>query len=174
MLLENLKNFRVSKGEPDIRGWEVVTSDKRKIGEIHELVIDTVDMKVRYLDVEVDGKILDVKGNSHVLVPIAGAQLDDDDNRVYLDEISTEELKALPPYDHRRITRDFETNIASWFRKATGTGSSGSAPLLTPTPAGEDPFYNQEHFSERRFWGDRRKGREESSYLTPEDREKLS
>ncbi|MFN2443472.1 MAG: PRC-barrel domain-containing protein, partial [Thermoanaerobaculia bacterium] len=120
MLLSGLKDLRVSKDDPDIRGWEVVTADKKKVGKVHELVIDTVDMMVRYLDVDVDGKILDVKGGSHLLIPIAGAQLDDADNRVYLTDITVEELRALPPYDHRRITRDFETNIASWFERTRG------------------------------------------------------
>ncbi|HVR44794.1 MAG TPA: PRC-barrel domain-containing protein [Thermoanaerobaculia bacterium] len=174
MLLDNLKGYRVSKGEPDIRGWDVVASDKRKIGEVHELVIDTIDLKVRYLDVEVDEKILDAKGSSHVLVPVAGAKLDDDDNRVYLDRVSSEELKALPAYDHRSITRDFETNIASWFRRATGetepTPTPAPAPAAdTPSPQRDD-FYQQEHLSDRKFWGERRKGRESQTYVTPDEK----
>jgi hypothetical protein len=182
MLLSDLKDLRVAKGEPDIRGWDVVTADRKKMGKVHELVIDTIDMKVRYLDIDVDGKILEVKEKSHVLIPIAGAQLDDEDNRVYLNEITVEELRALPPYDHRRITRDFETNLASWFHRSRATPET--APPVTPAPdrsvappppaAPEgtdtaDPFYEQEHLSDRRFWGERRKGREETSYVTPED-----
>ena len=178
MLLDQFKGYRVSKGEPDIRGWDVVTTDKRKIGEVHELVIDTVDLKVRYLDVEVDGKVLDLKSNSHVLVPIAGAQLDDDDNRVYLDRISTDELKSLPPYDHRRITRDFENNVTGWFRKATSSDTDIPATPPAPTPATttpatsateRDPFYDQEPFSDREFWRGRRKGRETETYVKPEE-----
>ena len=182
-ILHNLKGFRVRKGEPDIRGWDVVTSDKKKIGEVHELIVDTVDLKVRYLDVDVDHKILDTKKNSHVLIPIAGAQLDDDDNRVYLEEISLQELLALPPYDHRAITREYETNIASWFQKASrrDTVAQPVAPLSAPatapgvttsttglgamSPSQSDEFYRQEHFSDNRFWGKRRTGRENDLYL---------
>jgi hypothetical protein len=177
-LLHDLKQFRVRKGEPDIRGWDVVTADKKRIGEVHELIVDTVDMKVRYLDVDVDNKILDTKKNSHVLIPIAGAQLDDDDNRVYLEQISVDELMALPPYDHRKITREYETNVAGWFEKAR---RPNPAPATNPAPpqradsvqaAGvtnaDDGFYRQEHFSDRRFWGNRRKGREEVGYFEHE------
>jgi hypothetical protein len=231
MLLSDLKELRVSKDDPDIRGWDVVTADKKKMGKVHELVIDTIDMKVRYLDIDVDGKILDVKGGSHVLLPIAGAQLDDEDNRVYLTDITVDELRALPPYDHRRITREFENNIGSWFDRARGAGSATAATAATtaayderrpvddrppesrpvdyrpeprrddprpveshpdtrsvdpraadaqpldrqpgePLPRADttsDPFYEKEHFSDRNFWGRRRKGREDKSYVTPDE-----
>ncbi|HEY0787166.1 MAG TPA: PRC-barrel domain-containing protein [Thermoanaerobaculia bacterium] len=190
MLLGDLKDLRVSKGEPDIRGWDVVTADKKKMGKVHELVIDTIDMKVRYLDIDVEGKILDLKEKTHILIPIAGAQLDDDDNRVYLTEITVDELRALPPYDHRRITRDFETNIASWFHRARGVEPRPTDTVAPPvtaaerpatTPPGEtlppradaaDPFYEQEHFSDRGFWGRRRQGREDASYVAPEERDR--
>lgn len=179
-ILHDLKGFRVRKGEPDIRGWDVVTSDKKKIGEVHELIVDTVDMKVRYLDVDVDSKVLETKKNSHVLIPIAGAQLDDDDNRVYLEEISVQELLALPPYDHRAITREYETNIASWFQKASRRDAVSTTPVTTGSdldpaatrrepvampPDANDEFYKQDHFSEGRFWGERRAGRENDAYL---------
>ncbi|HSN68345.1 MAG TPA: PRC-barrel domain-containing protein, partial [Thermoanaerobaculia bacterium] len=162
MLLSELKDLRVSKGEPDIRGWDVVTADRKKMGKVHELVIDTIDMKVRYLDVDVDGKILDLKDATHMLIPIAGAQLDDDDNRVYLNEITVDELRALPPYDHRRITREFEANIASWFTRSRATAPAPetlppvtatekplapAAGTIDPPPAAADPFYEQEHLS---------------------------
>jgi hypothetical protein len=234
MLLSDLKDLRVSKDDPDIRGWDVVTADKKKMGKVHELVIDTIEMKVRYLDIDVDGKILEVKGGSHVLLPIAGAQLDDEDNRVYLTDITVDELRALPPYDHRRITREFETNIGSWFDNARGAGRAGAAtaaayddrrpvdgrpldtrpldappadlmredrrpidprpevrrddprpvetrdadsrPLdrrpaepLPPADTTADPFYEKEHFSDRNFWGRRRKGREDERYVIPDE-----
>lgn len=185
MLLSELKDLRVSKGEPDIRGWDVVTADRKKMGKVHELVIDTIDMKVRYLDIDVDGKILDLKSATHMLIPIAGAQLDDEDNRVYLTEITVDELRALPPYDHRRITRDFETNIASWFNRSRGTTpapetlppvTATERPLAPPPTATidppsdtADPFYEQEHLSDRGFWGKRRRGREDEAYIAPEE-----
>lgn len=159
LLLSEMKRFRVSKDDADIRGWDVVTSDKKRIGKVHELVVDTVAMKVRYLDIDVDGSILETKKNSHILVPIAGAQLDDDDNRVYLEQISLTEVTALPPFDHRPITREFESNIAGWFKRSTAP--SGSAET--------DDFYEQEQFSDRNFWGRRRAGREDRPYIAEDE-----
>lgn len=158
MPLHEMKKFRVSKDEPDIRGWEVVTSDHKKIGKVHELIVDTLAMKVRYLVVDVDGSVLSTKTSSHVLIPIAGAQLDDDDNRVYLD-IDVAKVVALPPYDDRPISRDYETTIARLF------GSSDE----TTAPAADRDFYDQKPYADGDFWGKRRAGREDRSYITPAD-----
>lgn len=155
--LHEMKKFRVAKDEPDIRGWEVVTSDHKKIGKVHELIVDTLEMKVRYLVVDVDKNILSTKTSSHTLIPIAGAQLDDDDNRVYLD-LDLARVVALPPYDDRPLTRDYETTIARLF------GSSDET-----TASSDRDFYSQKQYQDREFWGKRRAGREDSSYITPAD-----
>ncbi len=158
MPLHEMKKFRVSKDEPDIRGWEVVTSDHKKIGKVHELIVDTLAMKVRYLVVDVDGSILSTKKNSHVLIPIAGAQLDDNDNRVYLD-LDVAKVVALPPYDDRPISRDYETTIARLFG-----GSDETAPV-----GSDKDFYDQKPYADRDFWGRRRAGREDTAYIGPSE-----
>lgn len=50
--LSELKDFRVAEGEPDIRGWDVRTSDRQKVGEVEDLLVDTAEMKVRYIEVK--------------------------------------------------------------------------------------------------------------------------
>ena len=155
-----LKRYRVAKGEPDIRGWDVVTSDHRKVGQVHELIVDRETMKVRYLDVAIAGKFLGIKDNSHVLIPISGAHLDDDDNRVYLSDVSVGALASIPPYDHRALTRYFETTLTGFFQRDGGH-----------TP-GRD-FYEDEAFDDRQFWAARRSGREAAPYVTPEEEVRL-
>lgn len=166
--LGTLKRFRVAKGEPDIRGWEVVTSDHKKIGEVHELIIDKSAMKVRYLDIAIGRKILGTKDSSHVLLPIAGATLDDDDNRVYLTDVSAAALSSIPPYDHRVITREFESTLTRFYDAAV-PATQGST---------DRNFYDREAFDEKRFWAKRRAGRDDGAYVTPADeltdRERLS
>ncbi|MEO8216468.1 MAG: PRC-barrel domain-containing protein [Acidobacteriota bacterium] len=166
--LSEMSDFRISKGEPDIRGWDVVTSDNKRIGEVHELIIDTSAMKVRYLDIEVDPKILGIKKSSHVLVPIAGANLDDDDNRVYITRLASTDIVSIPAYDHRPIIRDYESHLLGLFGSesdAPQTGQSESPAVAVPQTAGD--FYDDERFSDRGFWGNRRRGREELGYIAP-------
>jgi len=52
--LRNLRKYRVADGDPDVRGWEVVGGDGRRIGSVNDLLVDTAEGKVRYLDVQLD------------------------------------------------------------------------------------------------------------------------
>ncbi|HSD63239.1 MAG TPA: PRC-barrel domain-containing protein, partial [Ignavibacteriaceae bacterium] len=48
--LSDLADYEVADRDPDVRGWEVVSADK-KVGTVDELIVDPDDMKVRYLDI---------------------------------------------------------------------------------------------------------------------------
>lgn len=52
--LRNLNRYRIAEGDPDVRGWEVVGGDGRRIGSVNDLLVDTAEGKVRYLDVQLD------------------------------------------------------------------------------------------------------------------------
>lgn len=56
--LADLRDFTVADGDPDVRGWDVFTGEGRRIGEVHDLLVDTTAMKVRYLDVHLDRELL--------------------------------------------------------------------------------------------------------------------
>jgi len=47
--LSELPDYKVEPGDPDPRGWTVVSTDGRSIGRVEDLVIDTSAMKVRQL-----------------------------------------------------------------------------------------------------------------------------
>lgn len=48
----------IAEGGPDIRGWSVVGSDGRRIGTVHDLLVDTGSRQVRSLDVALDRELL--------------------------------------------------------------------------------------------------------------------
>jgi len=50
--MSELSDYKVEPGDPDPRGWDVVTADGRKVGRVEDLVVDTTAMKVRHLIVE--------------------------------------------------------------------------------------------------------------------------
>ncbi|HEV2856039.1 MAG TPA: PRC-barrel domain-containing protein [Thermoanaerobaculia bacterium] len=52
--LSHLHNYRISQGDPDVRGWEVFGADGRKMGQVDDLLVDTEALRVRYLDVCLD------------------------------------------------------------------------------------------------------------------------
>src|SRR4051794_14948870 len=50
-----MPDYKVESGDPDPRGWNVVTTDGRSVGRVEDLVIDTSAMKVRHLIVTPTG-----------------------------------------------------------------------------------------------------------------------
>jgi sporulation protein YlmC with PRC-barrel domain len=162
--LDELDDFRVSRDDPDPRGWEVVAADGRKIGEVDELLVDTGAMKVRYLDVDLDHGLVAGEHDRHVLVPIGYARLDRDHDRVIVDEITSHDLRAIPAYDHGPITRDFETSVRDSWRRGGGErqrfaaadGDNGGATSDAVRPDGQDEFYADDVFDESNFWAARR------------------
>ena len=97
--LHTLDDFKVSDGEPDIRGWSVHTSDGRLAGKVDELIVDTEAMKVRYMDVALDRDTLGLGEERHVMVPLADAQLDDRGNDVLLGSTTVADLALMQPLD---------------------------------------------------------------------------
>lgn len=143
--LDQLDDYQVAEGDPDVRGWEVIASDGRRIGEVDELLIDSQAMKVRYLDVDLSDDILVGAGTEdrHVLIPIGYARLEAEDSRVRIDNLASDQISSLPPYEHAGVSRDYETDLRQRFDRGA-----------TNIPAGED-FYAHEGFDESRFYGNR-------------------
>ncbi|HEX2190893.1 MAG TPA: PRC-barrel domain-containing protein [Longimicrobiaceae bacterium] len=149
--LDQLDDFKVADGDPDVRGWDVVASDGRKIGEVDQLLVDTAAMKVRYLDVDLDDDL--VAGDAsdrHVLIPIGYARLDENDDRVMVDQLASADVAGLPEYTHGPITRDFESTVRSRF----DTGYTAAA-TTTATDTDRD-FYGHDLYDDNRFYGARR------------------
>jgi sporulation protein YlmC with PRC-barrel domain len=166
--LKQLDDFKVAEGEPDVRGWEVVSADGRKIGEVDELLVDTSAMKVRYLDVDLNDELIAGDPDRHVLVPIGYARLERERDCVVVDNLNASDLQALPAYGHSPLTRDFETSVRESFHRPTGatgtTAATGGTTAATGMTSGTttgargtaDDFYAHESFDESRFWAGRR------------------
>jgi uncharacterized protein (TIGR02271 family) len=142
--LDDLNDFEVADDNPDVRGWDVVTSDGRKVGEVDELLVDTAAMKVRYLDIELDKEIRGSDRDRHVLIPIGQARLDDRDDRVLIERVNTEQLRTMPAYNGQ-LDRGYEDSLRSHFGTSSGSRS-----------ASERDYYSGEHFDDSRFYGARR------------------
>lgn len=173
--LNQLDDFKVAEGDPDVRGWDVVSADGSKIGEVDELLVDTSAMKVRYLDVDLNDELVAGDPDRHVLVPIGYARLERERDCVVVDNLNATDLQALPAYGHGPLTRDFESSVRESFRRPTGTAGAGAttggttatettgttgtgmtAGGTTGARGTADDFYAHESFDESRFWAGRR------------------
>lgn len=50
--------YKVAEGDPDVRGWDVMDRDGGRIGEVDDLLVDTEALKVRYLEVRLDPRLV--------------------------------------------------------------------------------------------------------------------
>ncbi len=133
--LDQSDDFQVVEGEPDVRGWGVFGADGRHIGEVHDLLVDTGAMKVRYLDVEADSELFTGDSGHHILIPIGYARLDEVDDRVQVDALDSSRVADLPEYSHGELTEDFASEIDVFFSNGREIGSIRtegeiSAPIL--------------------------------------------
>lgn len=162
--------FKVAEEDPDIRGWDVRSSDGRNIGKVEDLIVDTGLMKVRYMEVKIDKDAVGGDDDRYVVLPIGEARLDDDEDDVYIN-VDAAGVASLPTYDPARFDRDHETSLRDRFKgtgTAAGVGGLGAAAagLGTGNRVPEtDEFYAHQSYDEGRFFGKRRSGRENESYI---------
>ena len=102
MHLKDADDLQVAEGEPDIRGWDLRTMDGQRIGTVEDLVIDTEVMRVRYIE----GKLELAEGGTDtersVLIPIADARLDEDEDDVLVD-YSSLAARQMPTHDRQSL-----------------------------------------------------------------------
>lgn len=150
--LDELDDFTVADGDPDIRGWEVRTFDGQKLGKVEELIVDPSAMKVRYMEVEVDSKFEGRRGDGHVLLPIGTARLNDEDDTVLVDRMPAGGFAAAPVYNRAKLDDKYERELQQAY---------GSPAKKT----------DRDLYDDQGFWGKRRTGREGSAYLTRSEEE---
>ncbi|MEP7065173.1 MAG: PRC-barrel domain-containing protein, partial [Gemmatimonadota bacterium] len=165
--LGDIGDFDVAEGTPDPRGWTVRDVSGNEVGKVHDLIVDTVEMRTRYLDVKLDKKKLNLDDDRDVLIPVGQARLDDDDDRVILGSLSAAQLSTLPSYTHGSLDRDYESSLLPNFDAgavdATAGGDSGAAigsmsggkAGLTDADIGGSTtgdFYDNHHFDEGNFF----------------------
>jgi uncharacterized protein (TIGR02271 family) len=119
--LNSLPSYKVADGEPDIRGWDVMSADGRRIGRVDDLLVDTGANKVRYVDVEGD--------RGHMCVPIGLARLERDSRQVMVDRMQADQFSALPTHERGNVTRDYEMQLGRAMDTDFDTRTSNGANL---------------------------------------------
>jgi hypothetical protein len=96
--LSSLGSWKVSEGEPDIRGWDVCTVSGRQLGSVADLLVDADAGEVVLLDIDLPGT------DRHTFVPIRVAQLDRGRRIVLMDSAD------VPEADLARVERERGTD----------------------------------------------------------------
>lgn len=90
--LGELRDYKVAKDDPDVRGWGVQTRDGRAVGEVEELIIDPDALKVRFLEVDLDREALGLRDSQRVSIPVESAEIDRHRHTVLVDGFSREAI----------------------------------------------------------------------------------
>ncbi len=146
--LKELSDFKVAKDNTDVRGWDVYGADGRRLGVVDDLIVDEALMKVRYLDVDIDGSLISGNDNHHLLVPIGSARLQEDGNRVYVNHLDLITLPRFPLYAGGAVVPEYERLLRETMTNPTKEPVKTEQSNL-PIPA---DFYKHEYFDERRFY----------------------
>ncbi|WP_181306651.1 PRC-barrel domain-containing protein [Rufibacter sp. XAAS-G3-1] len=150
--LHDLKDFKVANHNLDVRGWEVIGSDGKRIGKVDDLIVDRELMKVRYLDVDVDrDHVLTDTDPRHILVPIGAAQLDDDRDQVFVN-MDLRSLSRFPFYRGGAVDSEYEYRV---MHAVTSPNETYSQQPTTSQASPTSEFYGREQFNEDRFYGNR-------------------
>lgn len=113
--LEELKNFEVVDGDHDIRGWDVRAPEGDVIGKVEELIVDQAERRVRYVEIKVNRKALNLDDDRHVLVPIGAIGLNAKAKDVLLEKLPLQGLTGVPTYKRGPITREYETSLRDYY-----------------------------------------------------------
>ncbi|HTE46859.1 MAG TPA: PRC-barrel domain-containing protein [Gemmatimonadaceae bacterium] len=102
--MNTLRSWKVTDGDPDIRGWEVQTVSNRRIGTVLDLLIDASAGEVVMLDVDLAGT------DRHALVPIRIVQIDRPRRVVLMDSADMPETDAAGAQTETGATHDPRTD----------------------------------------------------------------
>lgn len=137
--MNELSDYKISDGYPDIRGWDVKDFDNRVIGKVDNLLVNVDAQRVVYLDVEVDKTIIDAKhdpygrpshlevrefvnkeGENHIIVPIGLVDLNTDSDYVYTDIIDHRTFSETKRYRKGdNVDREYEVQVLDSYSRRT-------------------------------------------------------
>lgn len=100
--LSQLPDYEVADDSPDVRGWNVLASDHRQVGTVDDLLVDTAEMKARYLVVDLNDGASPAAGNGarsgdRILIPAGSTRVNEESHEVQIG-ISSADVTSLPGF----------------------------------------------------------------------------
>jgi len=104
--LSRMDDFKITSNDPDVRGWDVLANDGKRIGKVEDMLVDRTSREVRYLAVSRDRGLFSALtgGSGYVLIPVSDVRLDRD-RKVYLDSLGSSEIGSMQDYDLDSFSR---------------------------------------------------------------------
>lgn len=135
--LNELKDYKIKKNDPDIRGWQVKDLDNRVVGKVDDLLVNKELGKVVYVDVEVDQSIIDAnhdpyaapansevrefinkEGENHIIIPIGLISFNRDGKYIFTESINYRTFAETKRYrSGTSISRDYEHHVLGSYNR---------------------------------------------------------
>ncbi len=157
--MNELSDYKISDGYPDIRGWDVKDFNNRVVGKVESLMVNIDAQRVVYLDVEVDKTIIDANhdpygrpthlevrefvnkdGENHIIIPIGLVDLNTDSKFVYTDILDHQTFSETKRYRKGdSIERSYENQVLdSYARSSRSTDHDNDSALVTDRSSNKD------------------------------------
>lgn len=155
--LDELSDYKVASDYSDVRGWKIVDNDNRTIGKIDNLWVNKDMMRVVYLDVNVDKKLIEDSrievhdaianesgrefvykdGDSHIIIPIGSVSINKDTKIVMANSIGYDTFRKTNRYNQQNnFDREYERRVLNSYYPADQTHFSEN----------DDTFYKRREF----------------------------
>ena len=125
--LRDAREFRLPKDAPDLTGWNVFARDNERVGTVAGMLVDPLEMKIRYVAVDLAEDLFHLKEDRHVLIPLEVAELRERGRDVWVQGATLDQIASLPAYTGGAVP--------SWLEQATDAAFG----LGTALPAAEAP-----------------------------------
>jgi hypothetical protein len=129
--LEELSDYKVDDDYHDVRGWDMLDTNRKKIGKVTNFLVNKDNKRVVYLDVEVDKSIIDHNyktfkeeasegvhgfrnedGEDHLIVPVGMAKIDENNKDVCTNEIDYNTFASAKRFKKdQNIDREYEVLV---------------------------------------------------------------
>lgn len=87
--LSSLPAYEVAEGEPDVRGWPLISAEGATAGTVEDLLVEPAALRARYL-------VVRRHSGAPAIVPIGYAELDPDGRAVATPALRADDIEALP------------------------------------------------------------------------------
>lgn len=113
----------------DLKQFSVYADGNDKVGSVSDILVDTQDGRIRYLVVDTGFWIFGKK----VLLPVGLASINYDDQRIYVNSMTKQQVEDLPNFDELdKVDYDYEERVRNIYRPV------GVTPAVIPNQAPQD------------------------------------
>ena len=94
--LSELPRYMIADPSPDIHDWTVKLRDGRTAGKVSDLVVDTDDLVVKYLEVKLTRDFRIGEEEEWLLIPASAIRLDESKSAIIVDRLPAAGLSQVP------------------------------------------------------------------------------